>query len=417
MPILQWVQLNGGVLQIINSTHKYIDWNMQIALVCNKVFGTDGISMFILNNHRYFSDKRNRYHLVYPRTRGDEKVIAAYLREFEHQENTTAHVSKDSGMIRFAISFLRYMNKNHIDILHVHGSSSAIVLEALLAKWGGVKVVVAHSHNTRGNHPLVHRLLRPLLNVTTDVRLACGRMAGEWMYGKNRTFRVIPNGIETNKYRYSTKTREIVRKELGITDDAVVIGHVGSFSEVKNQRFLIELIKGYAEDNNVRVKLLLIGDGILRQELEAECRHHQTSDMVVFAGVRKDVNRLMMAMDVFCLPSLYEGFPIVAVEAQASGLPVIMSSNISNEVCITDLVHSLPINKGIAEWKQTINVITSRNGLRAAYADEVRNAGYDIRHSAIMLESIYDKSFNGKHRADDLRRHRYDDSQLCNESG
>ena len=278
---------------------------------------------------------------------------------------------------------------------------------------GGVRVVIAHSHNTRGSHPIVHRLLRPLLNVTADVRLACGRMAGEWMYGKNRTFRVIPNGIETNKYRYSTKTREIVRKELGITDDMTVIGHVGTFSEVKNQRFLIELIKSFAEGNNERVRLLLIGDGALRQGLEAECRLQQISDMVVFAGVRKDVSRLMMAMDVFCLPSLFEGFPIVAVEAQASGLPVIMSSNISNEVCITDLVHSLPINKGIAEWKQRINEITSRNGRRAVYADVVRNAGYDIRHSAIMLENIYDQSFNGKYCADDLRRHRYDNSQLC----
>lgn len=275
---------------------------------------------------------------------------------------------------------------------------------------GGVRVVIAHSHNTRGNHPFVHRLLRPLLNVTADVRLACGRMAGEWMYGKGREFQVIPNGIETEKYRYSIRIREEVRKELGIADDVTVIGHVGTFSEVKNQRFLIELIKSFAEDNNERVRLLLIGDGALRQELEAECRLQQISDMVVFAGVRKDVNRLMMAMDVFCLPSLFEGFPIVAVEAQTSGLPVIMSSNISNEVCITDLVHSLPINKGIAEWKQRINEITSRNGRRAANADEVRNAGYDIRHSAEMLENIYDQSFNGKHCADDLRRHRNDNS-------
>lgn len=110
---------------------------MQIALVCNKVFGTDGISLFVLNNHRHFSDRRNRYHLVYPRTRGDEKVIDSYLREFKHQEDMTAHISKDKGMIRFATDFLSYMKRNRIDVLHVHGSSSAIVLEALLAKWGG----------------------------------------------------------------------------------------------------------------------------------------------------------------------------------------------------------------------------------------------------------------------------------------
>lgn len=285
---------------------------------------------------------------------------------------------------------------------------------------GGAKNVIIHSHSTHGNHVYIHYALRPLVKRMSNVRLACGEMAGRWMYGKGKDFTVIPNGVDTEDYRFAPQNRESVRKDLGLADDTFVIGHVGTLSVVKNQVFLLKLIKQIADEGDSRTILMLIGDGPIRAELTATVERMGLAGHVMFLGVRNDVGRLMAAMDVFCLPSLFEGFPIVAVEAQTSGLPVIISSEVSSEVCITDLVRQLPINEGTGQWKNEISKLYSSRGNRQNYADVVREAGFDIHDSAQMLETIYkrnDKGINAEHCADDLRRHRNDNSQLCDESG
>jgi glycosyltransferase involved in cell wall biosynthesis len=138
-------------------------------------------------------------------------------------------------------------------------------------------------------------------------------------------------------------------------------------------------------------KLLLIGHGPLKEHVMRDCEELGLNDCVIFLGNRNDVPRIMMAMDIFCMPSLYEGFPITSVEAQATGLPLLMSKNVSPEVCITDLVKLLPIDQSTSIWEEEIKHVDMAEKERNIYADKIKNAGYDIRHSASMLESIYNK--------------------------
>jgi glycosyltransferase involved in cell wall biosynthesis len=362
---------------------------MQIALICNSAFGTDGITKFVLNNHSAFSRKDFRYHLIYSSIHSSEIIVKKYIEDFCKDGDKAIFIPKRDGIVQYAKDLCRYLKNEKIDVVHVHGSSSAILLEIIAAKCANVKKIIAHSHSTQSNHNYIHLLLRPFVRYLSDVKLACGKYAGEWMYGKGCQFVIIPNCIDTLKYRYDEKVRSEVRKDLGVLDDTLVIGHVGTFTEVKNHDFLLKIVKDMISLGKSRLKLLLIGQGPFLDRIQEETNSLGLNDYVLFLGNRNDVPRVMMAMDVFCLPSLYEGFPIVSVEAQASGIPCLLSKNISPDVCITDLVRLLPIDEGTDFWIHELDEIPIRQSIRDIYAEQVKDAGYDIRHSASLLEMMY----------------------------
>lgn len=362
---------------------------MQVALVCNSAFGTDGISLFVLNNHRYFKQKGITYHLIYSSIHNSQDVIDGYINDFCKNGDKTQFISKKNGTIEFMKAFFYYLKNEQIDVLHIHGSSSAILLEIIVAKFAGVKKIVSHAHSTGSNHNIIHKILRPFVNMLVKERLACGNKAGSWMYGAHRSFAIIPNGIDTKKYVFDVIVRKEVRDELCFKEKNTVLGHVGAFTEVKNQIFLLHLMKSLKERGKKEYKLLLIGDGPLYDYVVKECTRLNLNDSVYFLGNRNDVHRLMMSMDVFCMPSLYEGFPITAVEAQASGLPLLISNNVSSEVCITDLVHMLPIDHGTNLWEEELANILVMQYKREKYATLIKDSGYDIHKSAEMMESIY----------------------------
>ena len=207
---------------------------MQVALVCNSAFGTDGISMFVLNNHRHFIHDGVRYHLIYSSIHSPEDVVLGYVDDFCKDEDKAVYIPKKDGMVSYCVHLYHYLKQAHIDVMHVHGSSAAILLEMVVAKLAGVDKIVAHSHNTSGNHNCIHRVLRPLVSLLADERLACGKLAGEWMYRAKHSFTVIPNCIDTDRYKYDEATRNEVRRELCMGEDKIAIGHVGVFSAVKN---------------------------------------------------------------------------------------------------------------------------------------------------------------------------------------
>lgn len=362
---------------------------MEVALVCNSTFGTDGISLFVLNNHSCFMHDGVRFHLIYSSIHSPKNVVENYVREFEKDGDKAVFIPKGDGLVNYAKKLYSYFKKEKIDVLHVHGSSSAILVELVIAKLAGLKKIVTHSHNTRSNHNFIHKVLRPAVNLLADEKMACGELAGKWMYGKYGRFTIIPNCIDTVRYIFDENVRREVRQNLGIDDNTIVIGHVGMFTEVKNQKFLLQVLAEINKKKEDNYKLLLIGHGPLLQDVMNVSEQLRVSNNVLFMGNRNDVPRIMMAMDVFCLPSLFEGFPIVAVEAQATGLPVIISSNISKETIITDTVMCLPIDNGTEMWERAIGEMVNVHVDRAVYADKVKEAGYDISCSAEMLESVY----------------------------
>ena len=180
-----------------------------------------------------------------------------------------------------------------------------------------------------------------------NLQLACSKEAGEWLFG-NTQFIVLNNGIDVSKYVFNQNIREEYRKILGFSDE-LVLGHVGRFSNQKNHNFLIDIFYEIIKINK-KSKLILIGTGELENEIKEKVESLSLKEKVIFLGARADVNKIMQAMDVFILPSLFEGLPVVGVEAQASGLPCIISDTVSKDVKITDSVLQISLSLPPEEW-------------------------------------------------------------------
>ncbi|MGN1194989.1 MAG: glycosyltransferase, partial [Acutalibacteraceae bacterium] len=186
-------------------------------------------------------------------------------------------------------------------------------------------------------------------------------------------------------FRYSEEKRNEIRKKFGFTDE-IVLGHVGRFDEYKNQGFLLDVLNEI-RNCGVNAKLLLLGDGNLRQAVESKTDSLGISDSVIFAGVVPDVYNYLNAMDVFVFPSIYEGLPLTLIEAQANGLHVFASDAVSDESDVTGRIDFLPLSSGAEKWAEKIKEKLPYD--RDDTVQLIKNAGYDALSSAKQLESFY----------------------------
>lgn len=269
-------------------------------------------------------------------------------------------------------------------IVHSHlDCMSAIPLKA--AKKHGVPVRIAHAHNS--NQPRDAKYLLKLFykhriaRQTTQL-FACSGEAGRWMFG-SADFRVLNNAIDAGKYAFDAALRSGVRRELGVSGDAVLVGHVGRFDPQKNHSFLLDIFAKMPGDT----RLLLVGDGVLRPDAERRAEELGIRERVIFAGVRTDVDRLLQAMDVFLFPSLFEGLPVSIVEAQAAGLPCLISDKVPIECKKTDLVTQIPLDASPTEWAEA--VLSAAEMPRGDTLAQIREAGFDIRANAEWLQNHY----------------------------
>lgn len=272
-------------------------------------------------------------------------------------------------------------------IVHSHiDCMSGIPLKA--AKEAGIPVRIAHSHSNGQdkNFKYILKLYykRNIPNVATQL-FACSEAAGKWMFG-NHEFTVLPNAIDIGKYTFDKQVREEVRKQFGLTDE-LVVGHVGRFSAVKNHEFLLDLFEKIYQKNG-NSKLLLVGGGSLEDELKTKAHQMRIEENVIFAGIRSDVANCMQAMDVFVLPSLYEGLGIVAIEAQAAGLPCCLSDTVSREAAVTDLAKFYTLKDGADAWAKW--VCDCSQTARKDTSDDLREKGYDIESATHKIQDFYE---------------------------
>ena len=275
-------------------------------------------------------------------------------------------------------------------IVHSHIMSSAATQLRIAKKLS--RVTISHSHSVSagtGKKAILKRILEN--GIKADYYFACSKAAGIFLYGENiisnPSFKVLPNAINTKEYEFNTIIRDKVRNDLEISDD-ILFGHVGNFTEVKNHHFLLDIFS-VIKKKKERSKLMLVGDGPLRNEIEEYARHLGLENDIIFTGVRSDVNELVQAMDFFVFPSLFEGLPVTIVEAQTSGLPCVISDTVPDECILTsDLVSVMSLQQSAEEWA---NHILSRLGKpRVSHAEEVRAHGYDIAESlSKWLEEFY----------------------------
>ena len=279
-------------------------------------------------------------------------------------------------------------------IVHSHINTLS-VFSLYAAKCAGVPVRIAHSHSTTNKKEwkknLLKQVLRPFSKLFATEYMCCSELAGRWLFG-NKTYDqdkvyLLNNAIDLDKFAYDEKVRKIKRKEFGIKDDTLVIGHIGRFVEQKNHRFLIDIFSEVHKKNNNSI-LLLVGQGPLMNEIKEKVNNLGLTDSVIFAGQRNDANELYQAMDVFVLPSLYEGLPVVGVEAQAAGLLCVLSDDMTKETKILNTTVFLSISSSINKWMKII-LKQSNKIKRDKITNLIIDNGFNIKKEAKKLEKHY----------------------------
>ena len=318
---------------------------------------------------------------VEPTIRNKIETLGCEIIDFPNRKTET---------FKYFCRLKRYVRQERIEVVHAHGNSGTLAIDLLAAKLGGAEKRIAHSHNTRCDQVIADKLLRPLFYKLYTDGLACGREAGEWLF-RGRPFKIISNGRSVEKYRFNQEIRSMMREKYGF-GNMLVIGHVGGFVEQKNHAFLIKI---FSEVLLVKkdIKLVLIGDGILRSAIEESAA--DLKDKVYFIGTTDKVENYLNMMDIMLLPSLFEGLPLVAIEWQINGLPCLISDTVTKECALSKMVEFVPLELGAAGWAKKIiehkfNTKRIEDSLEAILA--IKKAGFDIRQNAENMELLYEST-------------------------
>lgn len=356
----------------------------KILLINTVILGDNGISTFVIQSAKILSELGNSVTVV-ATNKVDEK------RKNELEENNVKLLDdfNRSNVLRYFQRLLMLIKHEKYDIVHVHGNSNTMAIELVAAQLGGCKVRIAHSHNTTSDHMVVHRLLSPFFKESVTGRFACGKNAGKWLYN-NDDFYVVNNGVDFSKYKFDEEKRYLVRRELKINDDDILLGHVGYFNIQKNQEFLVDVLVMLDD----RYKIIFLGDGTLRQNVEKIALDRGISDRIIFMGNVANVSQYLNAMDIFVLPSRFEGLPFSLIEAKASGLPCVISDNISEEANLASEISFLSISKPEV-WKEKIISITkgisNRNIAAECAKAQLSDNGYDMYKNISDMNAVYDR--------------------------
>ena len=274
--------------------------------------------------------------------------------------------------------------------VHYCGNSLTAIFPLVLAYKYRIPVRIAHSHNSssKGFHNrFLHIFKREIVKHITTHHFACSTLAARWFFG-NAPVTIIQNGINTMDFAYNPSVRREMRLQLGIRDTTKVVGHVGRFEIEKNHTFMLDVFTEYLEIQPDSV-LMFIGIGCLFESMKEKVLQIGLADKVLFLGERSDVNKLMQAMDVFLMPSTFEGQPFVLIEAQCSGLPCLVSDVINRDICLTPNVDTFPLQQPAEEWARKVKTIVT-GFHRKDESEAIERQGYSIANTIKFLEQVYD---------------------------
>lgn len=343
-----------------------------------------GIQMFLMNVFRKID--RDQYMFDF----ACMNPVNIFQEEIEHLGGHLYWIDSYRNFLNHKKRFYQILEENEYDYIHIHSGNAICVLDAVLAKsFCRKQKVVYHSHNASGRMKYLHGICKALIPRFTDWRFACSYEAARWMYPKSvvgaKQYTVISNGIDVEKFKYSSETREQARIELKLGEE-LAVGHVGRIDVQKNHRFLLEIFACILK-KAPQAKLLLVGTGPLENEIKAKAEQLGIAENVLFLGIRNDVERILCACDVFCLPSLFEGFGIVNIEAQACGLPCYISDVITSEVAVTPLLKKESLEASPEIWAERIRREQVED--RAAYNELVARSRYALSYTVDQLCTFY----------------------------
>ena len=296
---------------------------------------------------------------------------------------------KEIGMFKFIKKFKQLCIDNKYDIVHAHTlfNCGPCVYAAFLAK---VKTRISHSHSTKYldekisiKKKIYFFLSKLLINIFSTNYIACGEDAGKFLYYKSKKVNVLNNGIDLKKFAFKKKNREKIRKQYSINNEDVLIGHVGRLMYIKNQTFLLDVLSKLDK----KYKLILVGGGEDERKLVKKVNELNLNNRVIFTRDVNNVSDYYSSFDIFCFPSLHEGIPFTVIEAQANGLKVLASKNISPECNLSGAIEFLSI-ENIEIWK---NKIITSDYSRNDYSSIIEKKGYSINSTVKILEDVYNK--------------------------
>lgn len=359
--VLSYLSRNGGVQSVVNNYFKNMD---------KKEISIDFLTLLP----------------------GDKNMEE----ELEKEGCNVYHIkgSEEKNLFLLVKEIKKFFKNHHdYDIIHSHQTNLDIFYLREAKKWK-IPVRIMHSHSTNCDISRIRmKVIKVMSKIYANYYVACSKDAGRWMFGKSidksNKFYVMNNAINLEKYLYNETIRKRIRKENNL-ENSFVVGNVSRMTEIKNHKFLIDIFNEILKINN-NSKLLLIGDGPLKESLQKQVEQLNIEDKVIFYGTTNKVNEILQGMDVFVLPSKFEGVPVTIVEAAASGIKYVISDNIDSHLLKNDLELKLELNLTSKEWAEKI-IKFSYSYNRKNEKELLRKSRFDIQEESKNLEEFYKKA-------------------------
>lgn len=354
-----------------------------------------GIESYLINYYRNIDKNKINFDFIniYPNPLCFQNEI----------ENGKSKIYKITSYYRNPFKFIAELKKiiieNDYQIIHCNMNSAVMIFPLIAAKIAKAKIIIAHAHNSSSDKGMLKKILhfvnKRFIPLFANVFFACSNKAGKWFFNKkilnSNNYFIINNAIEVEKFKFNNEVRKKLRKKLNIPAGAFVVGHVGRFVPQKNHIFLIDIFKKiYTENNNSY--LILIGDGYLEEKIKNKIKEFDLLDNVLFFKKRNDINNFYQVMDAFILPSLYEGLPLVGIEAQVSGLNCFFSDRVTDEINITNSVNFISLNDSSSLWSSKIicSLKIKESKDRNDNYFKMAKSNYNIKNAARNLIEIYE---------------------------
>jgi glycosyltransferase involved in cell wall biosynthesis len=345
---------------------------------------TGGIETWLMNIYRHIDRTKIQFDFA---VHTDKKGY--YDDEIEELGGKIFQVPRFNfiNMYLYKKTWKDLLKNSNYHIIHTHIRSTACIFLKIAKKYSFT--TIAHAHSTANGtwiHSLIRNFFQRNISKYTDIRLACSKKAGNWLF-KDADYRVIKNAINSSLYIFNDGIRSQYRKIFNMEDDAIVIGHIGRFIFAKNHDFLIDIFANLYKQNS-KFRLVLVGDGGEKKyAIEKKVKTLGLEEKIIFTGVRSDIHQLLQMMDIFIFPSRYEGLGIALIEAQAAGLQCFVSDVIPREAIITDMINVISLNEPAAKWADKI--LNTMNTNRKNTLSYIQNNGFDIKNVSKELEDLY----------------------------
>lgn len=362
---------------------------IRVAHVIGKWLG-GGVESMVMNYYRHIDRSRVQFDFIC-----DHDSTNIPYEEIEALGGKVILIPPYQKVFKYQKVLQKILKEGQYRIIHSHiNTLSVFPLRA--AKKVNIPVRIAHSHSTTNKvewkKNLMKQVLRPFSKIYATHYFCCSELAGRWLFGDKvydeGKVVLINNAIDLFKYQYNPNMRKLKRDELGIDENTLVIGHIGRFVKQKNHDYVIDIFNQLHKENSNSI-LLLAGQGPLKKEIEEKVKLFDLTESVKFLGQRNDTNELYQAMDIFLLPSFYEGLPVVGVEAQAAGLLCLFSNKMTRETKVLSSTIFLPIEVPSVFWKSQLLKCLEKY-IRVDKSSEMRKKGFDIQIESKRIMDFYE---------------------------